>query len=62
MRRYDKSQADQSEVLDDCCHMISASGTLCSKGHVIKIASFFEHKLYWAWNRQREIPVKNILT
>ena len=35
MRCYSKSQTDQDKVLDDCCHVTSASGTLCSEGHVI---------------------------
>ena len=35
-------KTDQGEVLDDCCHVTSASGTLCSgnsplRGHVITL-------------------------
>ena len=26
MRRHGKGQADQREILDDCCHVTSASG------------------------------------
>ena len=37
MKRYDRCQDDQGEVLDDCCHMSSALGTLCFKGYVIII-------------------------
>ena len=55
MRRCGKSQTDQSEVLDDCCHVTSALGTLRSKGHVITIASFFGRELRWVWNCQREM-------
>ena len=32
---YGGGQADQGEVPDDYCHVTSASGTLCSKSHVI---------------------------
>ena len=35
MRRGSGSQTDQDEVLDDCCHVTSAPGTLRSEGHVI---------------------------
>ena len=38
MRRHSRGQADQGEILDDCCHMISASRTpriIRSKDHVI---------------------------
>ena len=31
MRRYGGGQTGQGEVLDDCCHVTSALGTLCSK-------------------------------
>ena len=45
MRRDSGSQTDQGEVLDDCCHVTSASGTLRSEGHVITIASLFGREL-----------------
>ena len=35
MRYGSRSQADQGKVLDDCCYMTSALGTLRSEGHVI---------------------------
>ena len=35
MRRHGRSQIDQDEVLDDCCHVTSTFGTLRSKGYVI---------------------------
>ena len=38
MKRCDRGQADQGEVLDDCCHVTSVSGTLRSEGHVITVA------------------------
>lgn len=44
MRCCGRSQADRDEVLDDCCHMISALRTLHSKGHIIIIA---EAENYW---------------
>ena len=34
VRRW-RSLTDQGEVLDDYCHMTSASGTLRSEGHII---------------------------
>ena len=37
--RVEGSQTDQGEVLDDGCHMTSASRALRSKGHVIIINS-----------------------
>ena len=35
-RRCDGGQADQGKVLEDCCHLTSASEALCSsfEGHV----------------------------
>ena len=56
MRRCGGGQADQSEVIDVCCHVTSAFGALRSgsKGHVITIASFFGRELCWAWKRWRE--------
>ena len=45
MRHGSGSQTDQGEVLDDCCHVTSASGTIRFEGHVITIASFFEREL-----------------
>ena len=35
MRDSGGSRIDQVEVLDNCCHVTSALGTLCSKGHII---------------------------
>ena len=35
MRHYDRGQTEQGEVFDDCCHMTSALGTLCSESQVI---------------------------
>ena len=40
MRKW-KSLTDQNVVLDDCCHVTSASGTLRSKGHVITFSHIF---------------------
>ena len=37
MRRYGRSQTDQGEVLDDCCHMTSASGTLRSEVTLLQL-------------------------
>ena len=37
--RVDGSQTDQGEVLDDGCHMTSASRALRSEGHVITVSS-----------------------
>ena len=37
MKHCGGSQTDQGEVLDDYCHVTSASGTLHSEGHVITI-------------------------
>ena len=47
MRRCGGGQADQGEVMDDYCHVISALRVLRSgpKGHVITIASFFGREL-----------------
>ena len=39
MRRGSGSRTDQGEVLDDCCHVTSASGTLRSEGHVITFSA-----------------------
>ena len=35
VRHYSESQAEQGEVLDDCCHIASALGTFRSEDHVI---------------------------
>ena len=43
MKRYNKSQTDRGEVLDDCYHVNSALEALrfgC-KGHVITIIIFY---------------------
>ena len=46
LRRCGGGQADQGEVLNDCCHVTSASGTLRSEGHVITILLIkISHKL-----------------
>ena len=37
MRRYGGGQTDQSKVLDNCCHVISALGTLCSKVTLLQL-------------------------
>ena len=42
MRRGSGSRTDQGEVLDDCCHVTSASGTLRSEGHVITLKLFIK--------------------
>ena len=63
VRRHGGSQTNLGEVLDDCCYVTSASGTLClwlllqklSACHAITIASFFGRELCWAWNCQSEI-------
>ena len=39
MRRGSGSRTDQGEVLDDCYHVTSASGTLRSEDHVITAAN-----------------------
>ena len=31
MRYYGGSQTDQGEILDNCCHVTSILGTLCSE-------------------------------
>ena len=47
MSGFGGGQADQGEVLDDCCHVTSTLGVFHSgpKGHVITIASFFGREL-----------------
>ena len=46
MRRYSGGQTDQGEVLDDCCHVTSALGTLRSEVTLlhsnIKLELYFE--------------------
>ena len=37
MKRCGRSQTDQGEILDDCCHVTSTLGTLHFKDHVISI-------------------------
>ena len=37
MRRYGGGQTDQSEVLDDCCHVTSVLGTLRSKVTLLQL-------------------------
>ena len=37
MRRYGRSQTYEGEVLDDCCHMTSALGTLRSKVALLQL-------------------------
>ena len=41
MRRYGGGQTDQGKVLDDCCYIISALETLCSKDHVITLSQYY---------------------
>ena len=52
VRRCDRSQVDQGEVLDDCCQVTFALGTFHSKGHIIT------SKLLWIATKEklREIP------
>ena len=47
IRHCGGGQADQGEVLDDCCHVTSTLGAFGSdsEGYIIIIASFFRHKL-----------------
>ena len=42
MSHCGRSQTDQGEVLDDCCHMTSTLGTFCFKGHIIIIDFFLD--------------------
>ena len=42
MRRCGGSQANQGEVLNNCCYITSALETLCSKSHVIT----FDYKIF----------------
>ena len=42
-----ESQADQSEILDNCYYVISVLKTLCSKGHII-IQGFHKFVYYFA--------------
>ena len=35
MKRCNRGQVDQGEVLDNCCHVTSALRTLRFEGHVI---------------------------
>ena len=37
VRRYGGGQTDQGEVLDDCCHVTSASGTLRSEVTLLQL-------------------------
>ena len=53
VRCYSKGQADQGEVLDNCCHVISALGILHSNDYIITgislILYFSKIELRWKY-------------
>ena len=42
VRHYDGGQTDQGEVLDDCCHVTFALGTLRSKVTLLQLPPFLD--------------------
>ena len=42
MRRYGGGQTDQGEVLDDCCYVTSALGTLRSEVTLLQLPLFLD--------------------
>ena len=42
MRRYNRSQTDQDEVLDNCCYVISILIVFRSKDYIIIIIFFLD--------------------
>ena len=50
MKHCAGGQADQGEVLDDCCHVNSNLETLRSEGHVI-IDPVYKHHIYLLFDK-----------